>query len=388
VGRQVVLGQGSVELKIALLTLALSGGGAEAVCRGWAAGLIERGCDVEVLAIAAGVTPVSLDVTSGSRIRIHSAPESGATSHLARLRWLRKLLKVERYDALVSLQTYPNLLAIIANETTRRRTPIAISEHNVPSLLLRAEGRAKKVQLFLAKRVYGRANRVISVSHAVATDIRCNFRVSPSKSSVVMNGVIQASATSARSIAPGNRLRVLVPARLAPQKRPEMCIQVLREMARRGVEAELIWIGDATAPSAADPFEGCSNVERYSWREDWHTLADAQTVVLLPSAYEGLGNVLIEAAAHKVPVVAGSNALGCGDAIIPGVTGYFAETDTAGSYADAILRASTLKLDASLDGWLSQFTVARATQSLHEILADMAEGSNAARAPYSARAAM
>jgi glycosyltransferase involved in cell wall biosynthesis len=104
------------------------------------------------------------------------------------------------------------------------------------------------------------------------------------------------------------------------------------------------------------------------WRDDWHALADEHTVVLLGSAYEGLGNVLIESAKRRIPVVAGSNALGCADAILPGVTGYLAEVDSVESYADALLDAIALDGSNLLESWLEQFSSDATAKKLNNLL--------------------
>jgi glycosyltransferase involved in cell wall biosynthesis len=85
---------------------------------------------------------------------------------------------------------------------------------------------------------------------------------------------------------------------------------------------------------------------------------------------EGLGNVLIEAAATGIPSVASSRALGVADAIVPGITGELALTDDPQAYADAVLRAAPLQLNSPVDlgAWLERFSPARSTGILLDAL--------------------
>lgn len=82
----------------------------------------------------------------------------------------------------------------------------------------------------------------------------------------------------------------------------------------------------------------------------------------MTASFEGLGNVLIEAAAVQIPCVACSRALGVADAILPGVTGELTMTDHPDDYADAVLRAwSRRTSNDRLDGWLDHFSSERST---------------------------
>jgi glycosyltransferase involved in cell wall biosynthesis len=75
----------------------------------------------------------------------------------------------------------------------------------------------------------------------------------------------------------------------------------------------------------------------------WKFIARA-TVFLLTSRYEGFGNVLVEAMACGVPVVATASA-GTRDIVRHGVDGVLVEAHTPAAVADALLRIVS---DASL----------------------------------------
>jgi glycosyltransferase involved in cell wall biosynthesis len=149
-----------------------------------------------------------------------------------------------------------------------------------------------------------------------------------------------------------------------------MCVQIAEELSALGIETVLTWVGDA--PNSANTHDLLQSdkvhVEHLAWTEDWHLLADNDTVVLLASAYEGLGNTLVQAAAKGIPVVAGSNALGCADAVIQGVTGYLASTDSCDSYIDALLRARSLPAPGNLAGWFDRFSTQHTVVALQDVV--------------------
>jgi glycosyltransferase involved in cell wall biosynthesis len=97
------------------------------------------------------------------------------------------------------------------------------------------------------------------------------------------------------------------------------------------------------------------NVTMHGWHENWYELCGASSVVLLASNAEGFGNVLIEATAVGIPVVASSRALGVSDAIIPGVTGILISADDAESFAVAIWSASEIEV-GDVSRWLARFS--------------------------------
>ncbi|GAA4556762.1 hypothetical protein GCM10023175_59700 [Pseudonocardia xishanensis] len=350
-----------------LLAHSIEGGGAQEVCRAWARALNGRH-EVRILVLdrSAGLAEARAALTG---IPVACAEEVGAASHRSRVAHVRREVVAWQPDVLVSLETYPNLVALSATAGLRTRT--VVSEHNVPSILLKVEGPAKRAQLALARLFYRRADTVICVSHAVATDIRCNFGVPPERVAVLPNGVLGGEVDAPDVTASPSRITILVPARLVPQKRPAHCVAIAEALARRGARVTLVWVGDGPPDSPAlRPTRGAPTVEivREPWRDDWHLLADEETVVLLGSAYEGFGNVLVESASRGIPVVAGSSALGCADAVVPGVTGYLAATDSAESYADAISEARLLSAPFSADNWLRQFSAAATARRLETVL--------------------
>lgn len=360
-------------MRVLLLAHSIEGGGAQEVCRAWARSL-SGAHEVRILVFdrSAGLAEARRALAG---IPVGCAEEAGVRSHRARVAHVRSEIVAWTPDVVLSLETYPNLVALLATVGLRVRT--VISEHNVPSILLKVEGPAKRAQLVLARRLYRRADTVICVSHAVATDIRCNFGLPPERVAVLPNGVLGDLAETPDTPAPAPaRITVLVPARLVPQKRPAHCVAIAEAVARRGVRVTLVWVGDAPADGRPDDTalspatRGPSSVEivHEPWREDWHTLADEETVVLLGSAYEGFGNVLVESASRGIPVVAGSSALGCADALIPGVTGYLAATDSAESYADAIQEARLLGGPFTTADWLRQFSAAATARRLETVL--------------------
>lgn len=100
----------------------------------------------------------------------------------------------------------------------------------------------------------------------------------------------------------GNRLAVGVAARMDAQKNPGFIIEVFSELKKLREDAVLIWIGDGAEKvqienlcKKKDIEEAVFLVGRQSNMDEWYSAMD---LFLLPSKFEGLGIVYLEAQAN------------------------------------------------------------------------------------------
>lgn len=341
--------------RVAFVVSSLHGGGAEAVGVAWMNWFVQSGYDVDAILVSDKPGSTLIDPA----VRVHRGAARGR--HGAKVRAVRRLLRTERYEAVVALQTYPNLIAIAAAGNKRSEGPVVIvTEHNLISLGLPGSPLSHRAKIWLAKRWYRRADAVTSASHPVAAEMTAAFGVPASRSLVVPNPAL-AKVTDrspvARVAGTQNGIQLVLACRLVAQKSPHLAIHAARELSRRGIETEVVSFGggplQAELTSLADEL-GVTFVP-HGWVEDWFDHFAENSVVILPSKREGLGNVLVEAAARGVPSTAVSTALGVADAIIPGVTGELALDHRPESIADAVERAASLDVHG-VDEWLERFS--------------------------------
>jgi len=159
-------------------------------------------------------------------------------------------------------------------------------------------------------------------------------------------------------------ISLVLPARLVEEKRPLLAVAVAAELARRGRKIEILSFGTGPLRSTFERETAGSDIPiRFNgWVDGWMNGLPASAVVLLPSACEGFGNVLVEAAAAGIQSVALSGALGVADAIVPGLTGELAISDDPRDIADAVEKAVTRSVDAG--AWLERFSVDNSTEHL------------------------
>lgn len=351
-------------MKILLVTHRLRGGGAEEVARLWSRAIPTLGHDLEVLVLEkeqdqGGASPV--------HAVIHRAADHGQYGFLGRVRYLRELVRAREIDVVLTLQTYPNLLALFAGFGLGKLR-VVISEHNVPSIYLANGSRGHRVQRRLARVLYRRADFAIAVSHAVATDLMVRHAISAERCAVIPNGVAQSEDAQVLNdhMAP-KAIKIVIPARLSWQKRPEMAADIATELRHRGHVVDVTWIGD--------PVPGESEIERQartwfsvqSWRDDWWNSTPPDSIVLLPSSIEGFGNILVQAAQHGLVSVAGSTALGVGDAIVSGLSGFLSPVDSVTSFADAVELAAELQIPGAIESWLGSRTSRTTARALERV---------------------
>ena len=341
--------------KIAFVVPSLHGGGAEFVARTWMAWLTSKGHEVSV-------------ITTSGKLTDQYVPEgtaaytvSGASGQLGKARALAALLKKLAPDVAISLQAHANLVLITAARSMgSNRPPVIISERNLVSLGLEGASASHRFKIFSARRIYRYADHVIAISHPVAGELVSGFGVSGSRITVVPNpATAKVDPTKFVTRVPGieNGVQLVLPCRLVVQKRPHLAIDTARALADRGIAAEVISFGGGPLEKTLIDRAAALGVTFTSmgWVENWFEHFANNSVVLLPSNREGFGNVLVEAAAARVPSVAVSGALGVADAIVPGITGELALTADPRDLADAVVRASALDV-SGIDSWLRRFS--------------------------------
>jgi glycosyltransferase involved in cell wall biosynthesis len=361
----------SDKIHIAIVTPNLHGGGAEAIAREWITEFRDRGHAVTVYAYDREQPRV--DLPPG--VTIHKlSPRGGPIRPALMPRWLRDRVRRDDPDVVMSLMTFSNVISLLALKAgSRSAVPLMVSEHIVQTPHVANVGRRDRLTDWLAHRMYRRASGAVAVSHAVAAELVSAFRIPGKNVFVVPNPVVlsRSPATGPTEELP-NDLHLVHVGRHVAQKRPHLFLDVIYELAGRGVAVRGSVIGDGPMRESTElkSAELGLNVSFLGWKEPWWDAVSNVDCLVLTANVEGLANVLVEAAAAGIPSVASSRALGVGDAILPGITGELALTDDPQAYADAVLRAARLELSSPVDlgAWLDRFSPARSTSILLDAL--------------------
>lgn len=353
-------------MKVAVLVPSLSGGGAEFVAKEWSRYLQDQGDNVTVI------------VTHGIEVGISESEVTverlGGGNLASRLKRLRRRLQVGQFDVVLAMMPYWNILSIAATKTLlRRRTRVVISGRTIDSPLGAERGWQFALQTAIARTLYRHADAYLAISHPVAAEAVARYRISRGKLWVVPNPAL--AKVSGLGRGEGDRsdsgvVSLIVPGRLIKQKRPELVLDVARHLqTQHAITARVIYFGQGNFEAELSrKAEGLGvEIELRGWVEHWFAECPSDSVVVLPSLLEGFGNVLIEAAAARIPSVVSSRALGVSDAVIPNMTGVLLAGDSPSEFSDGVVRAMRLEA-GDVSAWLEQYTHEASGAVLRKVL--------------------
>ena len=151
-----------------------------------------------------------------------------------------------------------------------------------------------------------------------------------------------------------NRLLVGAVGRLSPEKDFDLLIRCLNRLIINGVDLEAVIVGEGDEKTRLERLVaelGCENrIHLMGYRPDPRPVFEAMDVFVLSSRREGLPNVLLEALAMEVPVVA-TRIAGVPHLICDGQNGLLVQPGDSDSLTSALSRLLT---DAALRTTLAQ----------------------------------
>ena len=294
--------------RIALFTRDLAAGGVARVIANLSKGFIERGHSVDVV-LARARGPFIDQLADGVRVI-----DLGVERSLASIPGLVRYLRREQPTALLACQDGANVVALWSKWLARGSTRVLISIHTNVSQNARAATRARgRLIPYFMRWFYGWADDVIAVSEGVADDVAGIARLDRQRIHVIYNPVdtdhVKALATVPLEhpwFAPDAPPVVLSAGRLTLQKDFPSLLRAFAQV-RHGRPARLMILGEGDDRAALEDLVGqldCrDDVALPGFVTNPYPYMAAAGVFVLSSAWEGFGNVLIEAMALGTPVV-------------------------------------------------------------------------------------
>jgi glycosyltransferase involved in cell wall biosynthesis len=314
-------------MRIALILSALRAGGTERVVAILANRLIDEGWSVTVVSFDAPGEPVFPDFHPHVRL-VRLAIPAGARTTLLRIVALHRELARGKYNLAVSFLTKINALALCA--ALPLKLPLLISERNNQALQPMHLGWRWALRL-----LYRRADLIVMQTAASLARLPPRQR----RRAVVIPNPVQIPRKAEK-----RRTRSLIAGvgRLVDQKGFPDLISAFREVARLAPGARLAIWGEgplhdrlqqqiaAEGLSSKAQLAGLSQSHR-----DWTGRAD---IFVLPSRYEGFPNVLLEAMAAGLPVIACDCDFGPRDLVRHEVNGLLVPAADRLALASAMMR--------------------------------------------------
>lgn len=209
---------------------------------------------------------------------------------------------------------------------TELNLPYVVSVHGLDAFSAeQVKGRPGQWCARIARRVYQRSKRVICISEAVR-EVVLQGMGSACRTSVVYNGVDPSVFSPAES-SKGEDLRVLSVGNLIPIKGHDVLLRAFAQIAPEFPRAMLDVIGDGPERKRLNELAhelGISNRVHLLGRRSRQQVAESMrrcAVFALPSSYEGLGCVYLEAMSSGKSVI-GCRGQGISEIIRQGMNGF------------------------------------------------------------------
>lgn len=287
-------------------------GGAEKCLTELAIGLHTHGDDVRVFSIGSlpsgekaptGEKAALVDRLRSNGIAVTSANADGSAHFFSAQRRLTEWLRESPPDVCQSFLFHANCLSAL----TARRAGARV----LVGGLRVAESHT--FRCFLERRAVKKMNRVVCVSNAVADFAAVHLGCDADRAVVIPNGVDFSRYKTANFVLwsditgwPDESDVVLFVGRFHPQKGLELIRSRIDQIAPVGTNRRMLFVGDGPLRSDLETWAesvGKARCRVLPWQSDVAPLMKSARVLVLPSHYEGMPNVVLEAMATGIPVV-------------------------------------------------------------------------------------
>lgn len=358
----------------ALFLPSLSVGGAERMMINIANGLSQRGHNVDLVLVNA--EGAFLDLVSDSVNIVDLSASRVLTSLPGLIRYLRNTDP----DALLSTITPTNVISGWATHFPGVDTRHIIRVARPESEAARVQENTKKEQAtaVLARHMYRYADEIVAISQGVAEDIRQHSSVRPDKINVIYNPVVteelyaQAEEVVDHPWLNDNVPVILGVGRLVDQKDFATLIKAFAKLRERR-KAKLLILGDGNRRDQLENLiqrlELTEDVELPGFAENPYKYMSSADVFVNSAIHEGFGNVIIEAMACELPIVATDCPGAPAELLDHGTYGRLVPVRDPNSMATAIERTLSEQTDkTSIAERAKEFSSKRAIKRYEAIL--------------------
>ena len=256
---------------------------------------------------------------------------------------IRRTVLQKKPDIIFSISNHLNLYLAIYRWLFPKKIKFIARESSIVSSNNRRTN-SPKIYGWLIKKFYHRIDHIICQSHYMQQDLIKNFNIAPGKTTVIYNAVEEINGN--KPVNTSGIYKFITVARLSEEKGIDRLIRsvaqltepfqyhIIGEGNKRASLQELIGqlnLGDKVflTGKKTNPYAGMENTD----------------LMLMGSYYEGFPNVLLEAGALGIPVVAFDAPGGTREIITEGENGLLVSDGNENAFSAAIEKALQLKFD-------------------------------------------
>lgn len=291
----------------------------------------------------------------GPGVRIIDVRTSHALFGAPRIAWY---LRRERPDAVLTQRSRVNAMVLRARALAAARVPVySTFNTNQSAQLASLSPRKARSQLAQMRRWYPRNDGLIAISHGVADDAAQLLDLDRSRLRIVYNPVVtpglaeQAVAEPAHAwFRDGGPAPLLAVGRLEPQKDFATLLDAYAQLRTLGHAQRLLILGEGKLRPALEAqitrLGLAQHVSMPGFVVNPYPYMARARLLVMSSAWEGLGNVLVEALALGTPVVSTDCPDGPAEILEDGRHGRLVPVGDADALAVAIAATLTAPLPA------------------------------------------
>lgn len=319
-------------------------------------------------------------VPSNVRVVDLNAKKLLLSSHL-----IGSYLKQEKPVVLISASERANIMALLAKKLFRVKSKVIISIHVNNSEAMTRQGASlyKRLVILAARRIYKWADQVVAVSRGVAEDVEKLFLVQRDKITVIYNPIISRGLDEKANEALDhpwlnqNRFPVILGAgRLIRQKDFLTLIRSFDALKKEISDIKLIILGEGkerlTLEKEIRNLGLTEDVSLPGYIDNPYSYMKRSSVFVLSSAWEGFGNVLVEALATGTPIVSTDCPSGPAEILVNGKYGNLVPVGDHKTLARAVLNVLKDPPDRKLlINRANDFTVDKAVEKYLDLINDL-----------------
>jgi glycosyltransferase involved in cell wall biosynthesis len=335
-------------MKVLFFIPSLDGGGAEKVMVQILRSVnSERIKPVLVLLFSYENSPYREYLPEGIKIIVVQRKSDSALDKIRQYAGFLRAVFNERPHVIISMLTHSNIIAISAGLIFR--TKVIISEHIALGEAIKTED-GGRILWFPTKQLvrifYRFADKIVAVSEGIKTNLVEEFNISSYKIEVLynpidLNRISELCKISVEQIFFKERAPVILSVgRLVPQKGFDILLIAFRDIIKE-MDARLIILGEGPEKESLSRLVNdlaiTEKVSFSGFQKNPYKFMSRADIFVLPSRYEGLPMVILEAMACDTPVVATDCKSGPREILQNGRYGVLVPTEDIDALSTAIL---------------------------------------------------